>query len=391
MNFDNFKYGKDQIPANYIKRKQFFEDLKQTFLTELKQNKTHRFFFKKYDPDTVDYFLLSYAEAKTRLAEHYEYTTDEERNSKELKYRSQTEEMLDMIRHKQLFNIQLQWRAGQLDIKEIEISIDFNFWESHIRSCPFLPLISRQEIDVMKHFLRSNNFADWHENVWGWQNFEEIMKKNEQGDREFMPEWYEYYDGHMGTGALLLLPDLRGDKEEYYMEIGRKYLAQKRKEELEKNPPPPFVPPPKHLFAGYKEMYEYALRYEPDPYFKELFRLQCALHDKEEKDEYQIPDETVEDAVYTLQEADVPVYMPGGMEWREAIVLCARQYVNGIVASELDTVYEEYLMYHDMGITSGKSYDELMKDFRADYINNLFKENFLMGRKLSGEAEDFNF
>src|SRR5207249_142334 len=73
-----------------------------------------------------------------------------------------------------------------------------------------------------------------------WQDYEELTKRNAEGDMEFMPDWYEFYDGRMGTGALLTLPDIRGKKEAYYKNI---YWDWKKKQPKEPPPEPSNQPP----------------------------------------------------------------------------------------------------------------------------------------------------
>lgn len=65
-----------------------------------------------------------------------------------------------------------------------------------------------------------------------------------------MPDWYEFYDERMGTGALLLLPDIRGKKENYYIDLFWDWKNKRLKSSSPSSPPPP----PETLFCN-KENY----------------------------------------------------------------------------------------------------------------------------------------
>jgi hypothetical protein len=395
MNFDNFKYNKDKIPADVSKKQLFFADLKDEFIEELLTRTEHEEYFNKYDPDSVKAFLLSIADLKIQLASYYYLYADPGYQDNEVKYSENAESLLKIIRQKQLFNLQLQWRAEQITIKEITTSWDFLFWEFEIDSCPFLPGITYREVTVLKQFL-NEPYVDSTDLIryGGWQQYTDIMERDEEGDLCYLPEWYEFYDEHMGTGHLMLLPNTRGDKEEYYREVARNsWLTKEKVETANKNfKPVPSVP---RLFGSFKNQLEYAERFESDPHFKELFRLHYQKYKHLEEipadDDYSIPDEYMYDALYTLLEAKKPVPMPAGANWREAMIQCARQYINSTLAADIDNVYEDYRMYTKMGINKGKDFKEVWKRFLNDSVTVNIRSQILLGRKLLGEPENFNF
>ncbi len=387
MNFNNFEFHPSKLPADVHERQSFLEKKKQEFMKDLRENPRYKAFYDKYDPVSVDSFIVRYAAHKIRLIGSMDYYLELKDETKELRYRDRTEAIFWLIAQKKLFNMQCLWRAEKIEIPEVKITPHFDYWGNHIKECPFLDPVSSQEVEVMKQFLISNNYSDATQSwLCGWQDYNEITEQDENDDYDYMPEWYDFYDGRMGTGYLYKLPDIRGDKEDFY----RSLVGKKNREEREKNPPPPqpaYVPPPPRLFGNNDQINEFVSLYEDD-YIKELQKGSSKQYKQiEEKHTYEMDE--IEEAIDLLSEAEYPVYMPGGLEWKEAIIKCGQQYINTIVASELDAVYEEYLMLHELGIR--KNFTELEEEYRKDGLCKMIEDYMLEGRVLNGEPRDLNF
>ena len=133
INFDQFSYNKSTFPADEFERKQFFKKLEQTFYEEIKSSAVAKEYFSNYSDYSVESFVKTYASRKSHLVQCYEFYSGayHEKEISELKFQKSAEEMLGLILQKKLFNMQLLWRAGQLEIEEIVISYDFQFWEKH--------------------------------------------------------------------------------------------------------------------------------------------------------------------------------------------------------------------------------------------------------------------
>jgi hypothetical protein len=362
------------------------------FYQELLDSKEANEFLKPYHPDCRESFLMNYAERKAYLAEHYESYTEIPKYAKEIKFKDKTDGIFQFIRQKKLFNMQLQWRAEQITIKEVKMAYDFSFWGKHIETCPFIPAVTEDEISAMKEFLK-NNYV-WDENgFWSYyqyQDYRHLMEKNEQDDFVNMPDWYKFYDTMMGTGFLLLLPDIRGRKEEYYIEISHEEERRKMEEKAKQNPPPANVISAPHIFASPGEMYSFAKLCEKDTYFVDLFEVWKHACEPS-KTAHRISDERIEQAIWMLQEAEIPVIMPGGLEWRDAILLCANQYQNAVISENLDVVLEEYQMFSELGISKGLSSDEIREEYNKFGLLQYIAQSILRGRELCGEPMDFNF
>lgn len=382
MSFDDFEYYIDKLPKDPFKKRLYLEGLKEKFTKELKENEKAKEYFKPYEENSVETFILQYIKQKVSLIEYQSIYTEEKYHVKELKYREDTENIFNIILQKKLWDIQLKWRAGQIDIKEIRISFDFNFWEDHVSSCPFIPMVTETEIEIMKQFLKENNEI---EKWFSWQDYHDIMGYNDEEDSGDIPEFYDFYNMRMGTNSLMLLPNKRGKLEDYYFDKGREYNS----EQIKKNPPPsqPTYVSPNHIFAGFEDIYNFAKVFETDKYFKELFVLhQKTTNYNENKFELS---ETLHDAIEILSEADRPVPIQGGSDWIEAVIKCSKQYLNNILINELDVIYNEYKMFNEIGVSTRD--ENLLKEFEEyDFTKSIIKFIY-KGRELCGESQDLSF
>ncbi len=109
------------------------------------------------------------------------------------------------------------------------------------------------------------------------------------------------------------------------------------------------------------------------------------------EDENSIDDDMVLEAVHKLLEADQPVAMPADSDWRTAILNCARQCSNNSLATEIDSIYEEYKMFKKMGISRGDDFHEVWAKFLKNDVTVNIWSQILLGRKLCNETEDFNY
>lgn len=387
FNFNHFKFRNLSIPTDYEEKKKFLDGLTSQFVTELNESEVCQNYFKKYNVESVAEFVRQYAETKTKLVESLDYymrISNEDKNEDYLRY---AREALGFIQQKKLFSLQLQWRADQLKIEEVKTSYDFEFWEKQIEYCPFIPAITENEFELMKKFLQQHSFKNLQE-VEYWQSYSDITDEDEDGDYDQMPDWYLFYDQMFGTGKLLLLPDIRGEKEDFYLKLARE--ADKKKTENEnkdKQLSPPYLP---SLFAWDNTLLEFANTYESDPHFKELFRIRHSTiyPDYEDKD-YERGD--VDDAIDILEAADRPIILPSNMVWYKAIITASEQYVTQRTLEAMDSVYEEYQTLAKLGIKKHYTNEEKELTFTGEHLCNYMANLVLTGRELNGEPRDFNF
>lgn len=382
--YENHPLHFSNLPKDHVKQQELQQELiKQTErevsgMEEIKQLK------EKYTAESIERFINHYACTKTNAILNGWYNLESLEYSPELRYREETEHVLEMIQQKKLFNYQCLWRAEKETTPYVQTSYDFYYWEDNAVDCPFVKPVTEGEIKVMQQFLRDNNYNDQTQSwMHGWQDYDEFHSKDAEDNFDSLPEWYEFYDGRMGTGSLMLLPDLREPKDAVYLHRGDEAKMAKQKEEYEKKPQPPPVHKPTLNFYDDQWMLEFVRRHE-DAYITRLFE----GHYKKMQEIRERDDEEITDAIHILCEAKYPVYMPGGFEWREAIMRCAQQFINGIISEELETIYQEYIIKQKSGISSGTNH---LKAINEQGNAKYYRKTVLLGRKMSGEPEDFNY
>jgi hypothetical protein len=322
------------------------------------------------------------------------YNTNPDETSHEYILRGEAENVLDMILQKKMFNQQVLWRADKVKLPGIEICYDFHGWEHKLINCKFLEEITQQEIDLMKEFLVDDSLVDkekWY--FHAWQDYNENMAETDDGDRGYMPLWYRYYDDRMNTGALLSLPNLRGEKEEEYKQI---YYSWKRQQPPEKPKRAKPYKMPKHLNRMWSFETEYSkfINLFENDYF--IFLNNGNLESKKYLDEtFEENEDEFESAITTLKWADEVVPIEANDSWHEAVIIAAAKYQNKRIADRLDGVYEEYLrnreLFGDMDITvTNHLYNKNSIDVDIS-MRKMFADMILKGRELCGEPQDFNF
>jgi hypothetical protein len=333
--------------------------------------------------------MKRYTEKKAELIRDYEYYQNYyyQNEENEMSYHKRAEYALDAILQKKLFNLQLQWRAGLLRFDEVKISFDFVCWGHLINTCPFLPLITDSEIKLMKKYLEQiDDPVDFDLPIYyDCQNYDDLMKKDESGDRNEMPDWYEFYDNLMGTASLLVLPDVRGNREEFYQKLIAESNSRNNPSSSNKAEPVDDRPFP----IGFdKNLIDFSKQIETDPYIKELFKyFEFEQNESDEKADLM----DIKMAIDTLSSADRPVHFDPHKNWDEAILSAAFKYKNVKTIEALDYVYEEYLMYKNLGLTRIQTEREASNIKLYEGIRKMCYDDFLKGRSLNGETEDSDF
>lgn len=366
INFDNFKYNKASIPTDAFEKQKYLKQLEEFFYEEIKNSDEANAYFANYRPDSIENFKKTYAARKAHLVQCQEYYLEEyhEKEISELGFQKKAEEMLGLILQKKLFNMQLRWRAGQLEIDEVDISYDFELWAKHIFSCPYIPTITKHEVELMKEYLlRFDEDDEVDDRYSSWQDYDELTRKSENGLMDDLPNWYEFYDLRMGTGVLLLLPDHKGTMENFYMDQSRKTVEQN-------NPQTNIPEPVPYLFGWGKDIFDFAKNFEKDKHFRALFK----YYKYQEEKEHRSPDyDDLEQAVRFLLSADRPVYPSGHLTWDKAIIAAAKEYKNMKIAEVLDFAYDEYLMMRELGFNK-ESPQEIKAEHDRDEIVGIYRK-----------------
>ena len=200
------------------------------FEEDLRTNERYQTYFKLFTPESVRLFISYYASYKCRLHRDKEYYYSEVDYERSI-FLLEAENFLKIILQKKLFNLQCLWRANQIDLPFIESTEDFNYFSADILNCPFLDPITEDELELGVRFLKVNR-NEMYYTLERWQDYASFKSWKLKADSELVddtmflyyhtlpiqiPDFYDFYDKHYGTGHLLELPDLRFEKEKYYL------------------------------------------------------------------------------------------------------------------------------------------------------------------------------
>lgn len=352
-------------------KKEANEFLKKKKLTtqwrkEIESNDAIQEYFKGYSENSIEHFVNSYLEKKYRAHKYRKYYA-EELERKRTKWVDRADEHLEFILQKKLFDFQCLWRAEQVKLEGVEISFDFDVWEGDIFNCPFLE-IHWDDILMYQDFLNSGQLdSDW----WPteWQDYHYF--KEDDCD---MPEWYDYHNMRTGNSALLLLPDVRGNKEGFYFDLYRE-------EENKKNPPPERKYELKPSLSVYDEEFMKFVNEFEDAENRIMLE---NLHNEEigydRRDDYN-------DVVRRMDEVEEFIPIESHYDYRQALRIAYFKYFFGKIAEHLPQAYEQYLFTKSMNL--GASKGALSDEWRG--YSAIYREKIIKGRILNGEPGDLNF
>ena len=389
MNFDNWEYRESEIPKEPAQQEEHFRSLKQKFLEEVQNNSAVQQWLQQFNNYNWQHFLSYYADYKVNLVRHSSLFIKKTEQVLELKHRSFTQKTLAMILQKKLFDVQCQWRAELVTLPGIRVTFDFWYWSKHIFNCPLIGPITDAELQVMQRFIQTEDFDPdgLYTTNYGWQYYDEIIAKINDEEQDDIVSWYTFYDTYMGTSANLLLPDIRGQKEEVYCAVVRE--KEKKEREAANIAPRPPVVMKEGLWYSSARCYEMACLFE-DPHFVALMKA-----DSEEE----LEGDTLENAEcdaysYMVKLENIPNLPPvrAGLSWRMALKYCYIDYLKIFIHQDLFAANEEYQMYRSMNLLyriDDKETDE--KSLEEFVMSNHQIKTILEGRAMLGEPEDLNF
>jgi len=375
-----------------IWRKQKYLEIKE----ELVKNEAFQKFLERTYPDARERFVEEYATKKVRWIEWGEtYLRWVEKE--DLQWFDDATSRLKEIQQKKLFDIQCLWRAEQIEIPEIKTTMDFKAWESNIFNCPFVPPVTETEVDMYIQYLQSENFE--HQQGWlqSWQDYTGIKDAyhSENAKRSF-PDWYDFYNSRTGLTIYLSLPDIRGQKEEFYIKLCRKVMQQKDEEnrirEAQK------IAEAKQITAENTESKNTEQQRDTRPSLDYSNRgwiswFVNTYEDKETQEAFkkyggESPfgkhDEELEASIRLICRADRVVPIQGWYDWKEAIHKAADRYSRIRIAEAMPEAYEQYITNVELGI--GFPAPDDFKPYEDWYHKTILK-----GRELNGEPRDFDF
>jgi len=354
---------------------------------ELQQNEKFQTFIQGMYPGSRDEFIDRYAAEKVRWLE-WGPNFKEWLEKEDLHWTEDATDRLKEIQQKKLFDVQCLWRAEKLQLPEIKVTYDFYTWEGDIFNCPFINPVTPEEVDMYIQYLQSQNFENEQGFLDRWQDYEGIKEAYNEGNasRNF-PDWYDFHNSRTGLSVYLLLPDVRGQKEEFYLSLWRAELhakseeaRKKQKEKPSSSPAAAGAPDTRPHLQDHKDgwLTWFVNTYE-DKQTQEMFKRYGGEHPFEDNDEF------LEADLELLAKADRIVPVTGWFDWKEAIHRAADSYRRDKIMEALPLAFEQYRMNVDLHIPFPKP------DSKHIEMNNWYAKAILRGRELNGEPLDFDF
>jgi len=348
-------------------------------------------YFKNFNPVSVQQFIFSYSIQKSYWHQHGELHS-QLREKHDLKWIDEASWHLEAIQQKKLFNLQCLWRAEQVQLEDIKLCVDFSPWQENVLSCPFIDPITEDDIELYREYLAQEDVELKDEILFCfYQDYNGIkqayLSEGEAGSHYF--SWYEFYDSHKGTAHLMNLPNVRGEKEAFYINLARQANPEKAaalaelKSAFSHPPGEPFIDRTgkEMLSAHVPEMLDYFVNTFEDKQTKEYYKAsKWFSRNNDEKDR-------LDEAIELLLSANEEVPVEGHHDWKEAIHMAARRYTIHKISDMLSEAYEQYQLNISMNISfPGRRDIDPSNAAKQSVIDDI-----LLGRKLNGEPEDLNF
>jgi hypothetical protein len=356
-------------------------------MEDLKSNENIQNYFKGFTPDSVKNFIESYSIQKSNW-HHAGALWIKVKEDHDLKWTEAAWWHLELIQQKKLFDIQCLWRAEKIQLPLIELSCDFHFWEKNILNCPFVDPITQDEVDLYQQYLKTENvqLEDDVEIFLSFQNYSLIKDaySNEDSDYNF-PEWYEFYNSRRGTSALLELPDTRGNKERFYLDLARSPERKQAIAEISsvfhQNPGEYTDKQGRKILNAFSpESLDLFVEAFEDKQTREFYKAYAWAHrDHEELEQLQ-------EDIKLLLSAPEPIPVEEHNDWKEAIQNAVRKYSIQLISEHLTEAFGQYQMNRSMNIAFPEKEAEHVKAAKKVLVDDI-----LLGRKLNGEPEDLNF
>ncbi len=380
--------------------------LKAIYLEEMNKKPEIQEYLQQFRADTVVSFKEYFAELKAQYDLGAEVTF-KDKEYVELYFINEAKELIWCIQQKKLFDAQCRWRAGNIEIPEVLITEDFEYWSDNIKNCTFIDPISEEDVRLLQQYLSSANFEEELIGVFDWQNYDD-WKEEHLGDPDSIssPEWYHFYNMYRGTESLLIQPDIKSEYEEECIDAGMNSLEHEERMNLivesitadpvdetmevdEDDPLPVRTDRSKlvydnrpYLFCGMDEISEFVALFE-DQEMKELHEAKRTLHRTTELTGWDIM--PFNDAVYDLRYAGDNYPMKPYYSWRLGTIKLGQEFKNQKMCEALPLVYEEYKMRIDMGIAphmTNKEIDDLKQMNKRIQLDRDF---YIKGRKILEE------
>lgn len=377
-NFDDNSFKNSHIDKN-IENLENEKFLKNQWRKEIAESLVIQKHFLNYKQWSVDNFIDHYISEKYLIhtyGDMYKDILDRNRDQ----WIDFAHEALNAILQKKLFDKQCLWRAEEIVIKEIEIAYDFEIWENRIFECPFIEEITQHDIAMYEGFLSAidTNIDELLNN--DWQNYDDIKAAyaNENDEFDEIPKWYEYNNTRTGNSQLLLLPDIRGQKESFY--LGCHYAKHKAEnpETLSDQQTENFNKP--ILESLNKKNIEYFINTFENKELQKKYQYYNAGNTYQNIDK-----ERISELMIDILDIDEPIAIEANYNMLDAIQKAYNNYRIKKIIAHLPIAFEQYLFNKKMGFIT-----RIDNSFNEG-IRLTYKDNIIAGRLLVNEDGNLDF
>ncbi|UOQ53584.1 hypothetical protein [Hymenobacter cellulosivorans] len=316
------------------------------------------------------------------------------------------------IQQKKLFDLQCRWRAEQITLPGVRHTEEFRQWEKYIDYCPWLPPITADEVALYESYLRSDYYVP--NQNWSWQNYDRFRRAAEGNDlapdeaddpnddgyeaaskRAYrtLPAWYQYHNEATGQNLLLTLPDVRGEKEAYYINLteadkAEKLAAQRARGDMAASLP--WHP----LILHHNDLSPYFRQFEDPADLPRLLRwYEASGQDDRRRHGYLF--EATHWIEQALEHQTPPWPIAAHADWRQAVIAAGMRAWGHQLAEVLTDVWQEQEQNRALGLplTGPKEYGDRAPFAEVNWAEEeSYRPKFILrGRELAGESRDFNF
>ena len=381
---------------------QYRDELQEQFEASIRADKNFEIYFKDYTPSSVKSFVNHYALQKAMWTT-YGPTFKDILEKLETQWVNEATERLAEIQQVKLFLFQCRYRAGLVEepVEKVRTIFDFVYWRHNILNAPFLEPVTEHDIELYSDYMLSNDahshpfysfLEDWQDfaairNAYNDGEVEEEEEYDDDEDEEEsepvrrVPDWYEFYFSHTGTGIELTLPDVKKDKDLFYFNKGNNERVRLLIAEDEKGIAEKIMPPKEKgdYFNGSADGAQEA--------FMEIFEDKDNIQKYAEYEKWSSFNEResmLRDDLDILFYANENVEIEGGESWIYAVQLAAARYRTRKIAESLPAAFEQYKLKQSLGILYPEDESSVKE---STFYNDLV----LLGRKLLGEPENFDY
>jgi len=283
-----------------------------------------------------------------------------------------------MIQQDKLLRLQYEWNEGKIEIEGVKSNYDFYPLYDDIFNVKNISPVEKEEVDVLAQHGKTSTTEDWREDYHPIAHVSyriNITEEDEKDEDNQLPPYHLFNINATGAKPLLKEALVKAKKEQHYIAIYHK------EQERIRGPYVPATPSdPRPRLSNYDDKFtrDFIRKYEDQKLLNYYDAMMRERSNEEMEDDINL-------AVWHLEDTYERHPVEQNDDWREAIIAAANKSKKQKTADALYIVFEEYLKCRKDNIPFMPQEVEKKEAFE------IFKDQVLKGRALSGEPADFNF